>query len=102
MTFNLDLSFYDRQTEIKSRYTNFLLMSRTGSGLLCMVTPFDAWRKKTAPLTQGEQATFILSKRVPPERDERIEGSAHVIDLVRIKIAHYPRRPFLASLPNKC
>jgi hypothetical protein len=51
-----------------------------------MVTPFDAWRKKTAPLTQGEQATFIVSKRVPPERDERIEGSAHVIDLVRIKI----------------
>ena len=34
--------------------------------------PFDAWRKKTAPLTQGEQAMLILSKRVAACRHERI------------------------------
>jgi hypothetical protein len=39
--------------------------------------PFDAWRKKTAPLTQGEQAMLILSRRVPLKRDERIEGYCH-------------------------
>jgi hypothetical protein len=43
--------------------------------------PFDAWRNKTAPLTQGEQAMPILSKRVPLERDERIEGYSECFSL---------------------